>query len=89
MPYGVDAGCLAVIPLEYCDETKDSFADGGWINRNYCGTVELETGIDGSFLLTDKKTRLQLEYVETGDVEEEEDDEETREFWDEGEEDED
>ena len=89
MPYGVDAGCLAVIPLEYCDETKSSFDDGGWINRNYCGTVELETGIDGSFLLTDKKTRLQLEYVETGDIEEEEDDEETREFWDEGEEDED
>lgn len=69
--YGVDAGCLAVIPLEFCDETKDSFADGGWINRDYCGTVKLMTEDDGSFTLIDEKTRLQLEHVETGEEEEE------------------
>lgn len=80
--YGVDAGCLAVIPLEFCDGTKDSFADGGWINRDYRGTVKLITGDDGSFMLIDNKG-LQLEYVETGYDEEEEEDEETREFWDE------
>ena len=85
MPYGVDAGCLAVIPLEFCDETKDSFNDGGWVNRDYCGTVKLITGEDGSFTLIDNKTRLQLEYVETGyeEEEEEEEDEETSSFWDE------
>lgn len=76
MPYGVDAGCLAVIPLEFCDETKDSFADGGWINRDYCGTVKLMTEDDGSFTLIDEKTRLQLEHVETGEEEEEEVEEE-------------
>lgn len=74
LPYGVDAGCLAVIPLEFCDETKDSFADGGWINRDYCGTVKLMTEDDGSFTLIDEKTRLQLEHVETGEEEEEEED---------------
>lgn len=71
--YGVDAGCLAVIPLEFCDETKSSFKEGGMINRDYCGTVRLETDSDGSFVLFDTKTRIQFEYVETGDEEEGED----------------
>ena len=73
MTYGVDAGCLAVIPLEYCDETKPSI-DDGWINRKYSGTVRLETdGDTGSFSLSDAKTGVTLESVETGEEEKEED----------------
>ena len=45
--------------------------------------AEHMTEVDGSFTLIDEKTRLQLEHVETGEEEEEESDEETREFWDE------
>ena len=71
MTYGVDAGCLAVIPLEYCDETNPSI-DDGWINRKYSGTVRLETdGDTGSFSLSDAKTGVTLESVETGEEEEE------------------
>lgn len=84
MNYGVDAGCLAVIPLEFCDETKDSFADGGWINREFTGKVRFVTEDNGSFRLVDAKTGNILEEVETGyEEEEEEEDEETSSFWDE------
>lgn len=80
--YGVDAGCLAVIPLEFCDEDKNFRDDSGWVCEE-AHKVKLMTEADGSFTLIDEKTRLQLEHVETGEEEEEESDEETREFWDE------
>lgn len=68
MCYGVDAGCLAVIPLEYCDTTKNM---DGLVIKDYSGLVTLITDADtGRFVLTwDGKA----ESVETGDTEEEED----------------
>ena len=80
--YGVDAGCLAVIPLEFCDEGKN-FRDGlGWVCSE-SGTVTVKTDDTGRFRIYIKGELI--EDVETGDIEEEEEeyDEETREFWDE------
>jgi len=80
--YGVDAGCLAVIPLEFCDESKN-FRDGmGWVCGE-SGTVTVKTDDTGRFRVY-VKGKL-IEDVETGDIEEEEEeyDEETGEFWDE------
>lgn len=77
MNYGVDAGCLSVIPLEFCDESKN-FSELGYVNRKFKGSVTLETdGNDGSFRLRDASTGFTIEYVETGDStdESEEDDE--------------
>lgn len=74
--YGVDAGCLSVIPLEFCDESKN-FSELGYVNRKFKGSVTLETdGNDGSFRLRDASTGFTIEYVETGDStdESEEDD---------------
>jgi len=68
--YGVDAGCLSVIPLEFCDESKD-FSELGWVNREFNGSVTLETDNDGSFRLRDALTDFTLEYVETGDSDDE------------------
>lgn len=46
--YGVDAGCLAVIPLEYC--TKEGFENLGLVIKEFNGAVSLETdGEAGSF----------------------------------------
>lgn len=70
--YGVDAGCLAVIPLEFCDEEKNFRDDMGWVCEE-AHKVKLLTEDDGSFTLIDEKTRLRLEHVETGEEEEEED----------------
>ena len=65
MSYGVDAGCLAVIPLEFCDESKD-FSELGYVNRKFKGSVTLETdSSDSSFSLYDASTNSTIEYVET------------------------
>lgn len=72
MCYGVDAGCLSVIPLEFCDESKN-FSELGYVNREFKGSVTLETdGNDGSFHLCDTMADSTIEYVETGDSDDEE-----------------
>lgn len=69
--YGVDAGCLAVIPLEFCDPSK-SFMDDGWVCRE-SGTVTVKTDDTGRFRVYVKGELI--EDVETGDIEEEEEEE--------------
>jgi hypothetical protein len=50
--YPVDAGCLAIIPLEFCDPSKD-FSDYGLIVKDYNGEVRCITdGDTGRFLFT-------------------------------------
>ena len=72
MSYGVDAGCLALIPLEFCDEEKLANAeDLGMINKDYSGEVEMTTdGDTGKFRID--WGNYESEEVETGDEEEEE-----------------
>lgn len=71
--YGVDAGCLAVIPLEFCDKLK-KFSRLGYVNRKFKGSVTLETdGKDGSFHLYNPLMDSTIEYVETGDEDDSED----------------
>lgn len=70
MNYGVDAGCLAVIPLEFCDMTKNM---DGLVVKDYDGLVTLATdNACGQFMLT---WNGQVEVVETGDTDEEEEEE--------------
>lgn len=67
--YGVDAGCLAVIPLEFCDESKN-FRDGlGWVCCE-SGTVTVKTYDTGMFRVYVNDELV--EDVETGEEEEEE-----------------
>jgi len=80
MSYGVDAGCLAAIPLEYC--TKEGFEELGLVVRDYSGPVQFKTEGDTGLFLLDlgKDVNKKYEEVATG---EDEDDEESEEEWEE------
>lgn len=74
--YGVDAGCLALIPLEYC--TRDGFDVLGLVVRDYSGPVQFKTEGDTGLFLLDwgKGVNEKYEEVATGDYEENEEREE-------------
>ena len=76
MSYGVDAGCLAVIPLQFCDEQKD-FRELGWVVNGSHKIRMITDGDDGSFSIY--VDDIKQEYVETGDSTEEEEEES---LWD-------
>ena len=70
MGYGVDAGCLAVIPLEFCNPEKNT--DDGLVMADYVGKVSLITdGDTGTFHVRDKN-HDDIECVRTSKEEEEE-----------------
>lgn len=79
--YGVDAGCLAVIPLEFCDESKNFRDDMGWVCEEP-HEVKLVTDDTGTFrvYVDDDNIMVGEEIVETGDEGEEE--EEDSSCWD-------
>lgn len=68
--YGVDAGCLAVIPLEYC--TREGFEELGYVDSDYSNKIILETDDEGKFRLAGPIGTI--EEVVTGETEEYEDD---------------
>ena len=76
--YGVDAGCLAVIPLEFCDEEKNFRDDMGWVCED-AHEVKLVTDDTGKFrvYVDDGNIMVGEEVVETGDEEEEEEEEDS------------
>lgn len=78
--YGVDAGCLAVIPLEFCDESKNFRDDMGWVCEEP-HEVKLVTDDTGTFrvYVDDDNIMVGEEIVETGDEGEEE--EEDSSYW--------
>lgn len=77
--YGVDAGCLAVIPLEFCDEDKNFRDDMGWVCED-AHKVNLVTDDTGTFRVYVDDEYMDEEVVETGDDGEEE--EEDNYCWD-------
>lgn len=77
--YGVDAGMLSVIPLEYCKPVS-KLEGMGWVNEDYTGKITLETK-DGSFYVYDADGTM-IEHVRTGDDTDDWEDE-----WEDGEED--
>lgn len=78
--YGVDAGCLAVIPLEFCDESKNFRDDMGWVceEPHEVKLVTDDTGTFGAYV-DDDNIMVGKEIVDTGDEEEEE--EEDSSYW--------
>lgn len=72
MNYGVDAGCLALIPLEFCN--REGFESLGLVVRDFSGVaIFYSDGDSGSFGIEWGKC---LECVETGETEEDPEDEE-------------
>jgi hypothetical protein len=72
MVYGVDAGCLALIPLEFCN--REGFETLGLVVRDFSGVATFETNGDcGSFYI--EWGPVDCESVETGESEEEPEDE--------------
>ena len=69
MSYGVDAGCLAVIPLEFCDPSKNM---DGLVMADYVGKVTLETTEDGEFIVRGKNQVIETVYTGDEDIEVEE-----------------
>lgn len=66
--YGVDAGCLAVIPLEYCN--RNGFEELGLVVKDFSGNVYFDTdGDSGQFNV---EWGPDSEQVETGETEEDE-----------------
>ena len=73
--YGVDAGCLAVIPLEFCDRRDlNELKEMGLVMKDYSGEVTLETdGDTGHFRVL---WGMSVENVDTGEEENEDEDSE-------------
>ena len=67
--YGVDAGSLAVIPLEFCDEEKNFRDDMGWVCED-AHKVNLMTDDTGTFRVYVDDECMSEETVETGEEEE-------------------
>lgn len=77
--YPVDAGWIAVVPLEICEDPKTA-GDNGYVDREFKGTIEV-LHEDGHFTIKDYETGNIIDVIETDDTYTEDD-----ECWDEDEE---
>lgn len=70
--YPVDAGCLSVIPLEFCDPTK-GFAGYGLVVKDYDGPVSVNTdGDTGRFIFCWDNGKTETIWTAPSDAEDEE-----------------
>ena len=81
MLYGVDAGCLALIPLEFCN--REGFEMLGLVVRDFSGVALFESdGGSGSFYVEwfYNERGWETEIVRTGESEEDSEDEDPYEY---------
>lgn len=81
MNYGVDAGCLALIPLEFCN--REGFEMLGLVVRDFSGTALFESdGDSGSFYVEwfYNERGWESENVKTGESVEDSEDEDPYEY---------